>query len=639
MPINNFPVALILFFMTSIPGVAVAQSELPPPVVTPQDVPYPGVIRLVVDATDIDRHIFFVHETIPVRGGESLTLMYPQWLPAHHSPRGRVDKLAGLMIHADGDRVEWTRDPVNVFAYHVEVPVGVKTLELEFQFVSPTDAKQGRIVMTPEMLNLQWTAVTLYPAGHYVRQIMVEPSVRVPDGWQVATALETASITGSLIAFKALTLEHLIDSPIFAGRYFKRLDLNPGGAVPVHLNIVADRDDLLAITPEQLEVHRALVQEAGKLYGSHHYEHYDFLLALTDRMGGIGLEHHQSSENGVKPTYFTAWEEHARGRDLLAHEYVHSWNGKFRRPADLWTPDYNVPMRGSLLWVYEGQTQYWGKVLAARAGFHSKQQALDALAYVAAIFDYRVGREWRALKDTTNDPVASMRRPHPWRSWGRSEDYYSEGQLIWLDADTLIREMSGGEKSLDDFARTFFGINDGSFVPVTYTFDDVVEALNSVQVYDWATFLSDRLNGHGQGAPLDGIRRGGYELVFTATPSEYFAGSEASREETDLTFSVGMVISAEGVVTAVQWEGPAFNEGLTVGNEIIAINEVAFDVDHLKRAITGAKQAGAAIDMLIKDDDRYRTISIEYRGGLRYPHLVRQGSEPAYLDLIFAPKD
>lgn len=632
MPKYKFLVVLFTFVLMSNSDIAIAQ------IAAPQDIPYPGVIRLEVDATDIDRHIFQVRQSIPVSGGEPLTLMYPQWLPAHHSPTGRVDKMAGLKIHADGVRVEWTRDPVNVFAFHVNVPVEATSLEVEFQFVSPTDGEQGRIVMTPEMLNLQWTAVTLYPAGHYVRQIVVEASVRVPDGWQVATALKVVSTIGSLSVFAPVTFEKLIDSPIFAGRYFKRLDLNPDGAVPVHLNIVADREDLLAITPEQLEVHRALVREADNLYGSHHYDHYDFLLALTDRMGGIGLEHHQSSENSHKPTYFTAWEEHASGRDLLAHEYTHSWNGKFRRPADLWTPDYNVPMRGSLLWVYEGQTQYWGKVLAARAGFHSKQQALDALAYVAATYDYRVGREWRALKDTTNDPVAGLRRPHPWRSWGRREDYYSEGQLIWLDADTLIRELSGGDSSLDDFARTFFGISDGSLVPSTYTFDDIVEALNSVQAYDWATFLHTRLDGHGPGAPLDGIQRGGYKLVFTETPSEFYEGSETSREVTDLTYSVGMIIAAEGVVSAVQWEGPAFNEGLTVGNQIIAIDEVEFDVEHLKRAITDAKQKGTAIDILIKDDDRYRTISIEYRGGLRYPHLVREGSEPAYLDMIFAPQ-
>ena len=347
------------------------------------------------------------------------------------------------MIHANGARVEWVRDPVDVFALHIDVPAGVTSLDVSFQFLSPGDIGEGRIVMTPEMLNLQWNTVILYPSGHFARQITVEPSVRLPESWQFATSLESSSNNNGLVAFKPTSVETLIDSPIFAGRYFKQLDLDPAGAVPVRLNIVADREELLEVKPEQLEAHRAAVKQAYKLYGSHHYDHYDFLLALSDRMGGIGLEHHQCSENGTVPAYFTEWDKNADARDLLPHEYSHSWNGKFRRPADLWTPNFNVPMRDNLLWLYEGQTQYWGYVLAARSGLLTKQQALDAIAATAATYDHRVGREWRALQDTTNDPIIALRRAHPWRSWERSEDYYSEGMLMWLDADTLIREQSG----------------------------------------------------------------------------------------------------------------------------------------------------------------------------------------------------
>ncbi len=611
----------------------------PVPIPAPQDVPYPGVIRLEVDATDIDRHIFRVRETIPVRGGESLTLMYPEWLPANHAAYGRIENLSGLIIHADGERLEWIRDPVNVFAFHVDVPDDATVLDLEFQFLSAVDASHDRIVMTSEMLNLQWRSVVLYPAGHFDRQIMLQASVRVPDGWQVATALEVATNKGGLTQFKPVSLEMLVDSPIFSGRYFKRLDLNPGGDFPVHLNIVADSEDLLEVTPEQLEVHRALVQQANKLFDSHHYDHYDFLLAVTDRLGGIGLEHHQSSENSGVPGFFTEWTENARLWGLLPHEYTHSWNGKFRRPADLWTANYSVPMRGSLLWVYEGQTQYWGRVLAARAGFLTQQDTLDALAYTAAYYDYRIGREWRTLQDNTIDPVATLRRSLPWRSWQRSEDYYSEGQLLWLDADTLIREISKGQKSLDDFARVFFGINDGSFVPVTYVFEDVVDALNSVQPYDWESFLRSRLDGHGPGAPLDGIRRGGYKLVYTDTPSEYYAAYEVGQEYSDLTYSLGMVIEDEGRVTSVLWEGPVFKKGLTVGNQIIAINGIAYDIELLKNAVVDAQQTDAAIELLIKDGVHYRTVPIEYRGGLRYPHLERVGDGPASLDKILAPRE
>jgi len=401
---------------------------------------------------------------------------------------------------------------------------------------------------------------------------------------------------------------------------------------------VADRADLLEMKPEQLEAHRALVQQAYKLYGSHHYDHYDILLALTDQMGGIGLEHHRSSENGTVPTYFTEWDKNADSRDLLPHEYTHSWNGKFRRPADLWTPNFNVPMRDSLLWVYEGQTQYWGFVLAARSGLLTKQQALDAIAATAALYDHRVGREWRALQDTTNDPITAMRRPLPWRSWERSEDYYSEGQLMWLDADTLIREKSGDTKSLDDFARLFFGVDNGSYVPSTYVFDDVVKALNTVQPYDWAAFLHARLDGHGPGAPLDGVTRGGYKLVYTDTPTDYFKESETRRKVTDLTYSLGMTIAAEARVTDVLWEGPAYKSGLTVGTQVIAVNGIAFEADRMRNAIKDAQKTSGAIELLVKNGDRFRTVKIDYHDGLRYPRFERDGSGPARLDEILTPR-
>ena len=467
------PIALFFTILAFFPDAALAQNATPQgiaaaaEIATPKDVPFRGTMKLQVDATDNVRHIFQVHETIPVATPGPVTLLYPRWIPGNHAPTGRIDEVAGLEIRAGGARLTWSRDPADVFAIRVAVPAGAAALDLDFQIVTPTDGDQGRVVMTPDMLNLQWNAVALYPAGFYARQIMVEPSLKLPEGWQFATALETASSNGGLSTFKPVNFDTLVDSPLLAGRNFRRLDLDPGGPVRVSLNVVADRADELEVKPEQLQAHRDLVRQAYKLYGAHHYDHYDFLLSLSDTMGGIGLEHHRSSENGTAPNYFTEWDKNADTRDLLPHEYTHSWNGKFRRPADLWTPNFNVPMRDSLLWVYEGQTQYWGFVLAARAGLLTKQQALDAIAATAAAYDNRKGREWRPLQDTTNDPIVAMRRPLPWRSWQRAEDYYSEGELVWLDADTLIREMSKGKKSLDDFAHAFFGANDGSYEPVT----------------------------------------------------------------------------------------------------------------------------------------------------------------------------
>ena len=489
-------------------------------IAAPADVAYPGgTIILRVDATDLERKIFTVKETIPVAQAGPMTLLFPLWIPGHHSPTGPIKQLAGLVITAGGKRVEWIRDPLNVEAYHVVVPAGAKSLELEFQHLVPFQSSQGAIKITPEMLNLKWDEMILYPAGYYARRIPVEASVKLPTGWKFATALDRSG-SFETPTFKPAPLDILIDSPIYAGKYFKRVDLDPGSKVPVHLNIVADNEEELEAKPEYIEAHKKLIQQAYKVFDSHHYDHYEFLLSISDKMSGQGLEHHRSSENGVGTGYFSDWDKDYAGRDLLAHEYTHSWDGKFRRGADLWTPNYSTPMRDSLLWVYEGQTQYWGVVLAARSGLWSKQQALDALATDAVQYDYTVGRSWRAMIDTTNDPTIAQRRPIGWRSWQRSEDYYVEGQLMWMEADALIRQQTGGKKSLDDFAKAFFGPYNGSFTEYTYTFEDVVKTLNGVSPYDWTKFLNDHLYGHGPGAPLKWIEMDGYKLVWTEKPTD-----------------------------------------------------------------------------------------------------------------------
>ena len=610
---------------------------MPAPTPAPQDIAFPGVLKLEVDATDTERRIFGVRETIPVAKAGPTTLLFPAWIPGAHAPRGQLEKVAGLVIRAGGKVIPWMRDPVDVFAFHVDVPQGVSALDIEFEYTSPTATDQGRVVMTPEMLNLQWFSVALYPAGYFARRIRIDASVRLPDGWKFGTALEVASTAGGLTRFKQVPFETLIDSPMFAGRYFRQIDLDPTGPAPVRMDIVADRPELLDATPDQIARHRELVQQAYKLFGSHHYDHYDFLVAFTDRMGGIGTEHHRSSEDGTIPGYFTDWATTPASRDLLPHEYTHSWNGKFRRPADLWTPNYNVPMRGSLLWVYEGQTQYWGFVLSGRSGLLSRQEALDALAATAALYENRVGRRWRPVEDTTNDPIIASRRPAPWTSWQRSEDYYSEGQLVWLDADTLIRERSGGKRSLDDFAGAFFGIQDGSWTPAPYTFDDVVAVLNKVEPYDWASFLHARIDEVAVKPPLDGLARGGWKLVYTEKPTDYFKSAEARRRSVDLTYSIGVTLNRDGEFTGVQWDGPAFKAGLTVGGKLLAVNGIAYDADRLKEAITAAK-TGAPLDLIVKNGDHFRTVRLDYRGGLRYPRLERIPGATDRLSAIYAPR-
>ncbi len=615
---------------TSKPTVSTPTDIIPPPV----DTPYPGTLKLAVDATDVAHGVFRVREQIPVVAG-SLVLLYPQWLPGTHAPQGQIDKLAGLTIHA-GDRVlPWRRDQTDMFAFHIEVPEGVTTLDVAFDFLSATSPDQGQVVMSPNLLGLEWISTMMYPAGHYVRQILVEPSATFPTGWTAATALRPAqAAAGGTIRYKTVALDTLADSPVFAGRYARSEQLSPD----VTLNLVADRPDQLAMTPEQLTLHRALIAQATTLYGAQHYSHYDFLVALSDRvLTGVGLEHHRSSEDQMAPNSFLSWEDGVGDRDLLAHEYTHSWDGKFRRPADLWTPDYRTPMRNSLLWVYEGQTQFWGKVLTARAGLISRADAYDALAQTAAAYSAQVGRTWRPLVDTTNEEILSNRRPEPFQSYQRDEAYYEEGQLIWLDADSLIREKSGGKRSLDDFAKAFFGVRDRDWGEMTYRFDDVVATLNKVQPYDWAGFLHARVDALAPHPPLEGLARGGYALTYTDQPGHVWSAREKANESVDLDYSIGMTIGKDGAVSSVVWDGPAFAAGISIGSTIAAVDGDVYGDDALKAAITRAKTDGKPIALLIKQGKIYRTVAVTWTGGLRYPHLVRTGKGPSTLDALYRP--
>ena len=623
---------------TLLAGTASAQDMRASMVPAPQDTPYPGTIQLHVDASDTRQGIFRVHETIPVTAGV-LTLLYPQWIPGNHSPSGPVAMLAGLEITANGKRVGWKRDKYNVYAFQLEVPEGVSTLDVRFQYLSP---RMDGFEIIDRMMDMDWSKMALYPAGHYSRAITVVPSMTLAHGWQFGTALEAASQSGDTTTFKPVTFNNLVDSPVYAGRHFKRVDLNPGGAAPVHLDIVADAPKFLEITPEQLKVHQALATQAVKLFGSHHYDHYDFLFSLSDVLGGNGTEHHQSSENGLDADYFTAWADNAPGRDLLAHEYAHSWNGKFRRPADLWTPNFNVPMGDSLLWVYEGQTQYWGLVLTARAGLWSSQQFLDALAIDAAKYERnRPGFEWRTLEDTTNDATAAHRESLPYRSWQMSEEYYSGGEMMWLAADAKIRELSHDGKSLDDFAQGFFGVDDGSFVTRTYVFDDVVAALNAVVAYDWAGFLHQRVDTLNPPL-LDGLAATGWKLVYSdqqsAFEKQYNSRPESARHMYNFIWSIGLSINKEAQINDVLWNGPAFKAGVSTGATVRAVNGKHYTRDVLTAAIAAAKDSKSPIELLLKYQGGEQTVRVDYHGGLQYPHLIRIAGTPDYLSQIIAAK-
>ncbi len=621
-------------------GTAAAQQVGTDNVPPPQDTPYVGTLALHVDASDTAQGIFRVHETIPVKAG-ALTLLYPQWIPGDHSPTGPIAMLAGLTLTANGKPLAWTRDKYNVYAFHLDVPADVSSIDATFQYLSGRTDSEG-FEITDRMMDMEWSKVSLYPAGYFSRGITVASSVTLPHGWQLGTALETASQSGDTVTFKPVTFNNLVDSPIYAGQYFKRVDLNPGGETPVHLDIVADAPKYLEMTPEQLKAHRALVTQAVTLFGSHHYDHYDFLFSLSDQLGGNGTEHHQSSENGLGADYFTGWDEGAPDRDLLPHEYTHSWNGKFRRPADLWTPNFNVPMGDSLLWVYEGQTQYWGFVLTARSGMWTSQQFHDALAMVAANYDRnREGFQWRTLEDTTNDPTAARRSGLPYRSWQMSEEYYSGGQMMWLEVDAKLRALTHDHKSLDDFAHAFFGVDNGSYVTKPYTFDDVVATLNGVAKYDWASFLHARVDTLNP--PLEnGIAATGWKLVYTdqesAFEKQYNSRPQSPRHLFNFAWSIGLTMNDHGEVNDVRWDGPAFKAGVSTGATVVAVNGQNYSSDVLKSAITAAKNSSTPIQLLLKYQGGYRTVSVDYHGGLQYPHLVRVDGTPDYLDEIIAPR-
>ncbi|HEV2397675.1 MAG TPA: peptidase M61 [Candidatus Sulfotelmatobacter sp.] len=618
-------------------------APLPSPIPMPVDKAYEGTISLSVDATNINQRILNVHETIPVKPGE-ITLLYPQWLPGTHSPSNPVANMAGFVVTANGKHIPWVRDRVDMWAFHIDVPKGATTLELNFQYLAPVRPQQGRI--SHNFADVKWNADLFYPAGYFSRRISFAPELHLPEGWKFATALETKSQNDGVVQFKDTTLNTLIDAPLYAGVNYKRIDLSSGPDNPVYMDVFSDKPEQLEITPDELQFHKNLVVQAQKLFNSHHYDHYDFLFSLSDSVAGQGLEHHQSSEDGTRANYFTDWSSGIAGRALLPHEYTHSWNGKFRRPADLWTPNFNVPKQNDLLWVYEGLTDYYGNVLTARSGMRTPEQARDAIAQIAASFEVSPGRKWRSLEDTTNQPIISEHgaTPQIWTSWQRSYDYYPESDLIWLDADTKILELSGGKKSLDDFAKLFYGINNGSYVTVTYTLDDLVKALNIVQAYDWAGFFRTRVYDIAPEVPENGIKQGGYRLVYNDTEPDWMKHSDPSRP-TGFGTSLGIIVGggggpnggAPGAILQVEWDSPAFKAGLTPDMQLQAVNDQAFSVANLRQAIIDAEKNNAPIKLLLKREDQFVTVNIDYHGGLRYPHLERVEGTPDLLDAVLAP--
>ncbi len=604
--------------------------------------------RLEVDATDAPRRLIHVRLALPVTPG-ALTLLYPQWIPGEHGPTGPIADLVNLRFTSDGHAVAWRRDPVDLFAFHMTVPPGGKTLNAAFDFISPPDAGgfSSGSSMTPELAVLSWNQFVLYPQGPPADQLRYQARLRLPSGWQYGTALPIARARDSEIEFRPASLVTLIDSPVISGVHFKNIDLGTGDGAPHYLHIAADDDRAIVIPPEWIERHKRLIAEAGALFGARHYRQYHFLLTLSDYVANFGLEHHESSDDRLAERTLIDEGLLQFNADMLSHEFVHSWNGKYRRPAGLMTSNYNQPMRGDLLWVYEGLTEYLGEVLATRSGLGSADRFREWLARDAALLDQSAGRKWRPLTDTAISAQILYNARDDYSSLRRSVDFYSEGALIWFEADTLIRQLSHGTRSLDDFCRVFFGeaasaqaANGAGAEPVVnaYTRETLVAALQSVQPYDWEGFFTQRVDATGSHTPRAGIANAGWKLVFGSTRPAFWSASEEDRKTADLDFSLGMIVKNDGMVKDVVMGGPAQKAGLAPGATITYVAGHAFSLEALREAIDGATSIDDPIELTTKNGGSAGSFSLEYHGGEKYPRLERDGNKPDLIDAILRPR-
>ncbi|HVO97662.1 MAG TPA: hypothetical protein VMT15_06320 [Bryobacteraceae bacterium] len=597
-----------------------------------------GEIKLRVDATDAPRHILHASLNIPAKPGP-MTLLYPEWIPGEHAPTGPVVDLVGLKISANGKPVTWKRDAVNMYAFHVDVPADASSLDATFDFVLPPEAAgfTSGASATTELAVLNWNQVLLYPEGVGSDQLRVQAGLKVPNGWKYGTALPIARESGNEIQFQPSSLTTLIDSPVSAGAHYRTIELGSDLGQPHYLHIAGDSDRALELSDETIGHYKNLVRETGALFGSRHYRSYHFLLTLSDHVASFGLEHHESSDNRIGERGMIDEPERKADADLLPHEFTHSWNGKYRRPAGLATPDYSEAMKGSLLWVYEGLTQYLGEILTPRSGLLSADEFRQELAITAAALDRKAGRTWRPLEDTAVAAQLLYNGREDYSAYRRGVDYYDEGTLIWLEVDVLIRQLSKGKKSLNDFCTAFHGGQGGAPALKTYTFDDVVAGLNAVQPYDWAGFLHKRLESTAPHAPLGGIENGGWNLTYSSARSEMWRYREDKNKSANLMYSIGLIVAEEGTIGDVAVGGPAQKAGVSPATKLIAVNGRQFNTVVLREAIQAAVNKTAPIELLVKNGEYYQTLKVDYHGGEQYPRLTRDESKPDVLSKIIEP--
>ncbi|HEX7723326.1 MAG TPA: hypothetical protein VF397_14295 [Pyrinomonadaceae bacterium] len=596
-----------------------------------------GPIILSVDASEAPRKLFHARMTMPVSPGP-MTLVYPKWIPGEHGPTGPIINLAGLKITGSGKIIPWRRDDVEMYAFHFEVPAGVREIEVSLDFLSPTFAGgfTAGASTTSHLAIVTWNQLLLYPESANISHVTFKTNLTLPAGWKFGTSLPISNQSASRVDFAPVSLERLVDSPVLAGEYFLVIPLsaNPSNEI----DIAADNNADLAISPELTTALKRVVSEAVSLFGATHYTHYHFLLTLSDHTAHFGLEHHESNDSRVSERAFLDDALRDVSLGVLPHEFVHSWNGKYRRPAGLTTPNYQEPMKGELLWVYEGLTEYLGNLLAARSGLWTEQQYRDHLAEVGADLDHRPGRRWRPLIDTTIAAQLLYFAPDEWGSVRRGVDFYDEGWLIWLDVDTRIRELSGGAKTLDDFCKRFHGSPSTEPMVKTYTFDDVANTLNEVAPFDWRNFLTARLNSTDFHAPLGGIERSGWNLAYQPKPNGFLKDYEQVRRGAELGYSIGLRLNEDGRIADVIEGMAAAKAGIGPGMKVLAVNGKAYSADILREAIKKtADPRHRKIDLTIDNEGHLENHQLTYAEGEKYPVLQRDASKADVLTKIIAP--
>ena len=600
-------------------------------------------VKLRVDATDAPRRLFHVRMTMTAKAGP-LTLLYPEWIPGEHGPTGPIVNLVGLKIEGGGKPIAWKRDSVNMYAFHLDVPAGVTSLEVAFDFISPPESEgfSSGSSATSELAVLSWNQLLLYPQGTQADDLQFQATLKVPNSWRYGTALPIARESGNEIEFQPASLTTMVDSPVSTGAHYRTINLGTDGGAAHYLHLAADSDRALEVSPEIVGQYENLVKETGALFGSRHYRGYHFLYTLSDHVAHFGLEHHESSDDRFAERTLIDADLQRISADLLSHEFVHSWNGKYRRPGGLISGGhdggYDTPMQGDLLWVYEGLTEYLGEILAPRSGLRSAEDFRESLAASAAALDTTSGRKWRPLEDTAVAAQILYEAGSDYADYRRGVDYYPEGTLIWLDADTLIRQLTKGAKSLDDFCHAFHGGPSGAPALKPYDFADVVAAMNAVAPYDWAGFFNQRLHSTDAHAPLDGIRHSGWKLVYDGVRSDYWKAEEDDRKLADLSYSLGLKVKEDGTIEDVVFDGPAKKAGIAPATKIVAVNNRQYTQTVLREAVQKAASGAKPIELLIKTGEYYETHRIDYHGGERYPHLVRDAAAADVLSQIIAPK-